>query len=47
MFKDYLTGNQITNVQEMEFIFYEDVHGYKPRRKAQKQLAYEFVIGMD
>ena len=43
MFKDYLTGNQIANVQEMAFGFYADAHGYRPMRKAQKQFAYEFA----
>ena len=27
MFKDYLNGNQITEMQKMAFKFYKDAHG--------------------
>ena len=43
MFKDYLNGNQITEMQKMAFKFYKDAHGYNPMRKNQKQVAYGFL----
>jgi hypothetical protein len=43
-FQKYLTNNQIAQLQETAFKFYKDAHGYKPRRKSQKQFAYSFVV---
>lgn len=42
--KRHLTELQITTIQKVAFKNYEDAHGYKPKRKEQKQLAYDFMI---
>lgn len=42
--KGYFTEEQITAMQKLAFINYEDAHGYRPVRKEQKQIAYEFII---
>lgn len=39
-----LTESQIQTVQELAFQNYEDAHGYRPKRKEEKQLAYDFII---
>lgn len=39
-----LTENQIAIIQEFAFQNYEDSHGCKPKRKEEKQLAYDFTI---
>lgn len=44
IFKDYFTERQIAAMQELAFANYEDAHGYRPMRKEQKQIAYDFII---
>lgn len=44
MFRLYLTEAQITAIQESAFQNYEDAHGYRPKRKEEKQLAYDFAV---
>ncbi len=44
MLKGLLTEEQITIIQEFAFQNYEDAHGSRPKRKGQKQLAYNFAI---
>jgi len=39
-----LTEEQITTMQKFAFQNYEDAHGYRPIRKEQKQIAYDFII---
>ena len=39
-----LTERQITIIQEIAFQNYEDTHGCRPKRKGEKQIAYEFII---
>ncbi len=39
-----LTENQISIMQKIAFTNYEDAHGYRPIRKEQKQIAYDFII---
>lgn len=43
MFKEYLTGKEIADMQELAFSNFEDAHGYRPMRKNQKQVAYGFM----
>ncbi len=44
IFKNHFTEEQITTIQKFAFTNYEDAHGYRPIRKAQKQIAYDFII---
>ncbi len=44
IFKKHFTEEQITAMQKFAFTNYEDAHGYRPIRKGQKQIAYEFII---
>jgi hypothetical protein len=39
----FMDGKQIAAMQETAFEYYEDAHGYRPKRKNQKQFAYQFV----
>ncbi len=39
-----LTEEQITTMQKLAFTNYEDAHSYRPIRKEQKQIAYDFII---
>lgn len=40
----FLTELQITVIQEFAFQNYEDTHSTRPKRKTEKQLAYDFII---
>lgn len=44
IFKNYLSEEQITTLQKFAFTNYEDAHRYRPMRKEQKQIAYDFII---
>lgn len=46
MLRLYLTEAQITAIQELAFQNYEDAHDYRPKRKEEKQLAYDFAIDL-
>ena len=39
-----LTERQIRTMQRIAFQNYEDAHGYRPKRKEEKMLAYDFLI---
>ena len=39
-----LTERQIRTMQRIAFQNYEDTHGYRPKRKEEKMLAYDFLI---
>lgn len=43
LFKKYLSGKEIADMQKLAFMNYEDAHGYRPMRKSQKQVAYGFL----
>lgn len=43
IFKDYFTEWEISSLQELAFSNYEDAHGYRPMKKWQKQIAYDFL----
>lgn len=44
MLNQWLTEKEIAVIQESAFQNYEDTHGYRPRRKNQKHIAYDFMI---
>lgn len=43
MFKEYLTGKQLADMQDLAFRCYTVDYGYRPMRKNQKQVAYGII----
>lgn len=42
--KQFMTEREIAIIQEFAFQNYEDAHGYRPKQKMQKMIAYDFII---